>query len=154
MPQHSLHRTLPYMPDQMFDLVADIRRYPEFIKWVKALRVSKSNEKAGIQTSLAEALVAFKGLSETFSTQVKADRQTRQIDVTYVHGPFKRLVNKWSFEAFGTGHSRIHFFVDYEFDNFVLRALARANQDMAMRKIMSSFVTEAHRRYETKPDTL
>lgn len=131
----------------MFELVSGIERYPEFVKWISALRVSNDRVDSGVRHCVGEAVVAFKGFTQNFSTAMVADPNNGSVDVTLVRGPLKRLDNRWRFEPHKDGGTTVHFFVDYDFSNIVLRALARANHDLAIDRIMDTFIREAKRRY-------
>ena len=136
-------------PDNLFELVSGIERYPEFIKWVQRMDV-QSLENTGAQTvEIGSARVGFASFTEQFSTRVVANSEAREIKVTLENGPLKHLENEWSFKAVENG-TDIDFFVDFEFKNFILRALASANFEMAFNRIMAAFVAEADRRYGNK----
>jgi len=131
----------------MFELVRDVRRYPEFIKWIESLSVSQESQDKTIYTCLGQASVRFRSVAETFATHVESDSDKRRIEVRLASGPFRHLRNRWQFDDRGDGHTRIHFFIDYEFRNPVLSLLARSNSGLAVRRIMSAFRQEADRRY-------
>ncbi|MEO9969557.1 MAG: type II toxin-antitoxin system RatA family toxin [Hyphomonadaceae bacterium] len=147
MPKHHQTLDVPYTPDQLFELVSDISRYPEFIKWIKALRVSSPKQYGPLHSCVGEAVVGFKGFTESFSTSVEAQSEQRTVSVNLVRGPFRKLANNWQFSDNGQGGAIIDFRIDYEFSNFVLRALASANRDVAIELIMAAFLDEAKRRY-------
>lgn len=138
---------MPYTPDQLFELVSDISRYPDFIKWIKALRVSAPKQDGALHSSIGEAVVGFKGFTESFSTSVETHSEHKTVSVKLVRGPFRKLENDWQFVSNGKGGAIIDFKIDYEFSNFVLRALASANRDVAIELIMAAFLDEAKRRY-------
>lgn len=131
----------------MYDLVRDVRRYPEFIKWITTMSVSSEQDEAESYKCIGTADVHFKGFDERFSTHVEAWPATRQIEVKLARGPFRHLRNKWQFDDRGDGHTRVHFFIDYEFRNPILSLLARSNSRLAVEKIMQAFRAEADRRY-------
>ncbi len=147
MPEHQQSLDVPYTPDQLFELVSDIARYPEFIKWIKALRVSAPKSEHGLHTCVGEAVVGFKGFTESFSTTVEAHAANRTVHVKLVRGPFRKLENAWRFRDNGQGGALIDFRIDYEFSNMILRALASSNRDAAIDRIMTAFLDEAKRRY-------
>ena len=138
---------VPYAPGQMFDLVSDIETYPNFIKWVKALRKSRPRDEGPVHHCVGEAVVGFKGFTERFSTSVAADKDRHTVEVRLVRGPFRKLENDWAFTRTPTGDTQIRFRIDYQFSNPVLAALAVANRDLAVSKIMEAFLREAKRRY-------
>lgn len=133
--------------ENLYELVRDIRSYPEFIKWIQKLSVTNEIEERGLYKCTGTALVGFRGFVETFSTHIQGDPDKCQIDVSLDRGPFRHLRNQWRFEEVEDGKSRIHFYIDYEFRNPVLRLLAKSNTQLAVDRIMSSFIAEADRRY-------
>ncbi|MDP1026166.1 type II toxin-antitoxin system RatA family toxin [Sphingomonas sp. KR1UV-12] len=137
MPQHQETRHLPYTPEQMFDLVADVKRYPEFLPWVTAMRVRKDSE----TETLADMIVGFKGLRETFTSRVEKVRAER-ISVDYVDGPLKYLRNDWRFRA-EEGGCAVDFAVDFAFKNRVFEMLAGQVFGAALRKMIGAFETRA-----------
>lgn len=147
MPSYSKSISLPYKPEQMFELVSGIERYPEFVRWVSALRVLDPKIEGSVKTCVGEAIVAFKGVTQTFATHVRSDAAASSVNVSLARGPLKRLENSWRFEPEGEAGCRVHFDVDYDFSNFILRALARSNHDRAVDLIMGTFLAEAKRRY-------
>jgi coenzyme Q-binding protein COQ10 len=146
MTSHKQTLDLPYRPEDLFDLVADVRRYPEFVKWLHTLRVISETQTETTWTGRAEASVGFRGFSETFTTDVAANRDDLAIDVKLVRGPFRKLRNTWRFTPSPTG-SRVDFTIDFEFSNFILQALADANRQFAINRIIDAFTAEAARRY-------
>ena len=132
-------------------LVSDIERYPDFIRWIKALRVSNPREENGVRSELGEVLVGFKGFSERFSTLVVSNPLEKTVTASLVRGPFRRLKNVWQFSELPIGKAQIDFHLDYEFSNPVLSMLARSNTDKAVSRIMQSFMEEADRRYGPAP---
>lgn len=130
----------------MFELVSDIERYPDFIRWIRSMRVSGRRQDGAASHCVGEAAVGFRGFSERFATTVDADGDAKRVRANLVRGPFKRLENVWTFQPQSTG-TRIEFEIDYEFSNLILRMLARNNFQLAVDKIMSAFINEADRRY-------
>ena len=141
MPKHSETRRLPYTPEQMFDLVADVKRYPEFLPWVTAMRVRQDSDTA----TLADMIVGFKGLRETFTSKVEKQRPDH-IHVEYVDGPLKYLHNDWRFRADGEGCA-VDFVVDFQFKNRMFEMLAGQVFGMALRKMIGAFEERAARLY-------
>lgn len=137
---------LPFRSEDLFDLAADVERYPEFITWIRALKVSDRRSEDGRSRCRAEATVGFKGFNETFVTDVDARRGELAIDVSLVRGPFRKLRNTWRLAPSVTG-TRVDFLIEFEFRNFVLQALADANKTYAIRRVIDAFVKEAGRRY-------
>ena len=141
MPSHAETRVLPYTPEQMFDLVADVREYPRFLPWVAALRVRRDTD----TETLADMVVGFKGLRETFTSRVAKLRPER-IDVDYVDGPLKHLRNEWRFRPDPAGCA-VDFSVDFTFRNRVFERLAGAVFDGALRKMIGAFEARAAELY-------
>ena len=142
LPRHNETRQLPYTPEQMFDLVADVARYPEFLPWVTAVRVRSNSDEAMV----ADVIVGFKGLRETFSSRVEKHRPDR-LRVDYLEGPLKHLQNDWKFEPDGQGGCKIDFCVDFAFKNRVFEMLAGQVFDRAVRKMVNAFEERAARLY-------
>lgn len=138
MPKHSETRALPYSPEQMFDMVADVARYPEFLPWVSAIRV-RSN---GASEMVADMIVGFKGLRETFTSRVKKDRP-HTIRVDYVDGPLRYLSNDWRFRPGEGGGCLVDFSVDFEFKSRMFEMLAGQVFDRALRKMIGAFEERA-----------
>lgn len=142
MPHHHERRVLPHSAEQMYELVADVRRYPEFLPWVSAIRVRQDNE----QEMLADMIVGFKALRETFSSRViKTPRSAIVVD--YLDGPMKHLHNAWRFEPLPSGGSVVDFTVDFSFRNRVFEALAGQFFDSALRKMTTAFIERADALY-------
>jgi coenzyme Q-binding protein COQ10 len=137
-------RVLPWSAEQMFDLVADVRRYPEFLPWVIATRVRSDGE----HEMVADMLVGFNALRERFTSKVKKDRP-RMIDVDYVEGPMKELDNVWHFTPSTDGGCTVDFRVDFTFRNPIFEALAGSYLDRAFRKLVSAFEARAAALYGT-----
>ena len=142
MPRHTETRNLPYTPEQMFDLVADVRRYPEFLPWVAAVRV-RSDDAA---LMVADLVVGFKAIKETFASRVTKKRPS-ELTVDYIAGPLKYLHNSWKFAPDGQGGTDIHFCVDFQFKSRLFEALAGQVFDRALRRMIAAFEERAHRLY-------
>ena len=138
MPKHSETRALPYSPEQMFDMVADVARYPEFLPWVSAIRVRSD----GATEMVADMIVGFKGLRETFTSRVKKDRP-HAIRVDYVDGPLRYLSNDWRFRPGEDGGCLVDFSVDFEFKSRMFEMLAGQVFDRALRKMIGAFEERA-----------
>ena len=141
MPNHHETRHLPYTPAQMFDLVADVRRYPDFLPWVSAMRVRHETP----TETVADMIVGFKGLRETFTSRVDKLRPER-IHVEYVDGPLKYLRNEWLFRPEEQGCA-VDFTVDFAFKNRVFEMLAGQVFGTALRKMIGAFETRADALY-------
>jgi coenzyme Q-binding protein COQ10 len=142
MPKHSETRHLPYSPEQMFDLVADVGRYGEFLPWVSAVRVRSNSE----TEMVADLIVGFKGLRETFTSRVSKQR-AEHIRVDYLEGPLKYLNNDWKFRPDGQGGVLIDFCVDFQFKSRVFEMLAGQVFDRALRMMINAFEERASRLY-------
>lgn len=142
MPKHSETRHLPYTPEQMFDLVADVGRYGEFLPWVSAIRVRSNSE----TEMVADMIVGFKGLRESFTSKVQKERPGH-IRVDYLDGPLKYLNNDWRFKPDGQGGTIVEFCVDFQFKNRVFEMLAGQVFDRALRKMIGAFEDRAAQLY-------
>ena len=142
MPRHQETRHLPYTAEQMFDLVADVKRYPEFLPWVSAMRVRQD----GDTETLADMIVGFKGLRETFTSRIEKQRPGH-LRVDYVDGPLKHLSNDWKFRPDGQGGCLVDFCVDFAFKNRMFEMLAGQMFDRALRKMINAFEERAARLY-------
>ena len=141
MPGHREKRFLPYSAEQMFDLVADVGRYAEFLPWVSAVRVRSNSE----SEMIADLIVGFRSLRERFTSRVTKQR-ARCISVDYIDGPLKFLKNDWRFEP-APGGCTIDFSVEFAFKNRVFEAIAGQMFDAALRKMINAFETRADALY-------
>lgn len=146
MPRHSETRQLPYAPELLFDLVADVARYGEFLPWVAAVRVRSDDE----AEMVADLVVGFKGLHETFTSRVHKQRPER-ICVDYVDGPLKYLRNEWNFRPDGAGGTFLDFNVDFAFRSALFEALAGQMFERAFRKMTGAFEERARALYGSLP---
>ena len=147
MHSHRVVHVLPYTPDQLFELVGDVRRYPEFVPWISDLRVwGEKTEGQGVTVLDAEVSVGFSLLSERFATRVRRDANLRQIDVSLLRGPFKSLSNRWKFEPDPAG-SKLVFDIQFEFKSRILEALLSANFAHAVDRLMTCFEDRARALY-------
>ncbi|MET1029278.1 MAG: type II toxin-antitoxin system RatA family toxin [Dongiaceae bacterium] len=144
MKVHSEQRNLPYRADQMFDLVADIGRYPEFLPWCTGARVRERHE----ELIVADLMIGFKMVRERFTSRVHLDRPALRIDVEYIDGPFKYLQNHWTFVDIGHGHCRIDFHLEFEFRSMVLQKLIGVLFHEAVRRMVTAFETRAAQLYK------
>lgn len=135
-------RRLPYSAEQMFDLVADVAKYREFLPWVIATRVRSDSD----TEMLADMVVGFKSIRETFTSRVLKTRPL-EISVNYVDGPLSDLHNVWRFSAVDEHTCEIHFAVDFEFKNRVFQAIAGQYFDRAFRKMVAAFEMRAGELY-------
>ena len=138
MPRHSETKFLPYTPEQLFDLVADVERYDEFLPWVVAVRIRSSSE----TETVADLVVGFNAFKERFTSRVKKERPSR-ICVDYIEGPLKYLHNEWRFEAAPQGGTNLHFAVDFAFKSRLFETLAGSMFDRALRRMTNAFEQRA-----------
>ena len=138
MPRHSETRHLPYTPEQLFDMVADVARYDEFLPWVVAVRIRSSSE----SETVADLVVGFSAFKERFTSRVAKQRPER-IVVDYIEGPLKFLHNEWSFERAADGGTNLHFSVDFAFRSRLFESLAGQMFDRALRRMTSAFEQRA-----------
>jgi coenzyme Q-binding protein COQ10 len=138
MPRHSETRHLPYTAEQMYALVADVATYPQFLPWVTAIRIRSDSD----TEMLADMIVGFKGLRETFTSRV-TKAQPGHVHVDYVDGPLKYLTNDWRFRDDGEGGVLVDFVVDFAFRNQLFEMLAGQVFDRALRKMITAFEERA-----------
>ncbi len=150
MPRHSENRLLPYSPDQIYDLVADVARYPEFLPWTAAARIRSRQplpeRGAGAEVMEADLVISFKVFREKFGSRVVLLPAERRIETDYIDGPFKYLHSFWEVAAEGQG-SRVRFEVDFEFRNALLQRVIGLVFDEAMRRVVGAFETRARQLY-------
>ncbi|WP_457583013.1 type II toxin-antitoxin system RatA family toxin [Ensifer canadensis] len=147
MPHFETNHVVKHTADQMFDLVADVEHYPEFLPLCEALTVRSRKERDGKVLLLADMTVGYKAIRETFTTQVLLNKAERVIEVKYIDGPFKYLDNRWRFEPAGEGQSIVHFYIDYEFKSRILGALMGSMFDRAFRMFSDAFEKRADKIY-------
>jgi len=138
MPRHSETRYLPYTPEQLFDLVADVEKYDEFLPWVVAVRLRTSSETEAV----ADLVVGFNAFKERFTSRVTKQRP-RRICVDYVEGPLKYLHNEWRFDPAPNGGTELHFTVDFAFKSRLFESLAGSMFDRALRRMTGAFEARA-----------
>jgi coenzyme Q-binding protein COQ10 len=142
MPRHTDTRNLPYTPEQLFDLVADVKSYREFLPWVAAVRVRSDSP----TLMVADLVVGFGALKETFTSRVEKQRPT-SILTDYIEGPLKYLHNSWRFRPDGNGGTDLDFCVDFAFKSRIFESLAGQMFDRALRRMIQAFETRAHQLY-------
>jgi len=133
---------MPYTPEQMFDLVADVKRYQEFLPWVAAVRVRSDTE----TLMIADLVVGFRAIKETFTSRVQKQRPER-IETDYIEGPLKYLHNSWVFKPDGAGGTEIDFCVDFAFRSRIFESLAGQMFDRALRRMIGAFEDRARQLY-------
>jgi coenzyme Q-binding protein COQ10 len=147
MPEFSTRRHVRHSASDMFDLVADVEHYPEFVPLCQSLRVKSRNQSAsGADVLVADMTVAYKLIRETFTSRVTLDRSKLQILVEYLDGPFRRLENRWTFRP-AHGGSDITFYIGYEFRSRTLALLMGTMFDLAFRRFASAFEKRADEVY-------
>ena len=142
MPRHSETRTLPYTADQMYDLVADVARYPEFLPWTAAARVRSRVDQGDHEVMLADLIISFKVFREKFGSRVTLWPGQKAIDTEYIDGPFSHMESRWEFRD-ADGGCKVHFEVDFEFRNRLLQGAAGMFFNEAMQRIVRAFERRA-----------
>ena len=146
MTTHSETRAMPYSAQQMFDLVADVERYPEFLPWCAGARVRGVEERGDHREMTADLVISFKVFRETFGSRVRLFDEEKRIETEYLEGPFRKNESTWRFKDTETG-CNVHFTVEFEFRNFVLQKAAGLFFYEAMQRIVRAFEDRAHRLY-------
>jgi coenzyme Q-binding protein COQ10 len=151
MPQLSTTRRVQHAASQMFDLVADVEHYPEFVPLCRSLTVRKRMKDGDKDVIVADMTVAYKLVHETFTSRVTLDRGNLEILVEYLEGPFRRLNNRWNFRAVAERVCEVEFFIVYEFRSRTLGMLMGAMFDAAFRRFAAAFERRADQVYGTQP---
>ena len=147
MPKFETRRHVPYSARQMYDLVADVERYPEFLPLCEALRVRSRAPFGDGEILVADMEVGFGAIRERFTSQVTLDPAPLKIGSSYIDGPFRRMDNKWQFVPAAAGGSDVVFYIDYEFKSIILQMLMGSMFDIAFRKFTSAFEERARKVY-------
>jgi coenzyme Q-binding protein COQ10 len=151
MPEFTTRRRVKHAASDMFDLVADVESYPEFVPLCRALKVRKRvPEPEGVEVLIADMTVAYKLVREAFTSRVTLDRPNLQILVEYLEGPFSHLENRWAFHPLGERKCEIEFFISYQFRNRALGLLMGAMFDAAFRRFAAAFERRADKVYAGK----
>jgi coenzyme Q-binding protein COQ10 len=151
MPEISTTRRVRHAASEMFDLVADVEHYPEFVPLCESLRVRKRLQEGGKDIIVADMTVAYKLLRQTFTSRVTLERANLQILVEYLEGPFRQLNNRWGFRPAGDHVCDVEFYIAYEFRSRTLGMLMGAVFDAAFRRFASAFEQRADQVYGTQP---
>ncbi len=152
MPSFDTTRRVQHTAAQMFDLVADVETYPQFLPLCTALRVLRRTQEGEQEVFVAEMQVGFKAIRETFKTRVACDGPTKHILVEYIDGPFRYLKNSWAFRDTADGHgAHVDFHIEYEFKNRMLGMLMGSMFDQAFRRFADAFEKRADRVYGRPP---
>jgi len=159
MPVHDEQRFVPFTPEQMFDLVADVARYPEFLPWCAGARIRTRERIEGVDRMTADLIVAYKVFREKFTSRVTLDQGNesapRRIEVEYLDGPFTHLINRWTFSPHtdenGVGGTKVGFFVDFAFRSRTLQKIIESRFAEAVIKMGDAFEARAHELYSVAP---
>ena len=151
MPQLSTTRRVRHGASEMFDLVADVEHYPEFVPLCQSLTVRKRINEGGKDVIVADMTAAYKMIRETFTSRVTLDRPNMEILVEYLEGPFRRLNNRWKFRAVEDRVCDVEFFIAYEFRSRTLGMLMGAMFDAAFRRFALAFERRADQVYGAQP---
>ena len=150
MPTFRTSHIVNHTPQQMYDLVADMESYPQFVPLCQSLKVRRRFiTPGGAETALADMTVGYKSIRERMTTRVTLDRQALRITSEYVDGPFSHLENMWSFSDAEGGKCRVDFYIAYEFRSRTLATLMGNMFDVAFRKFASAFEERADQMFKT-----
>ncbi len=148
MPTHAEKRIMPHSAAQMYDLIADINAYPQFLPWCVGARIRKRTMMPdGSEILDADLVISFKLFREKFGSRVTLYPEERRIDVEYLDGPFRYLNNHWKFTQLEDGTCEVDFFVDFEFKSAVLQAVIGVVFNEAMQRIVRAFEKRAQDLY-------
>ncbi|MBI6629025.1 type II toxin-antitoxin system RatA family toxin [Pontibaca salina] len=147
MPKHSETRELPYTAQQMYDLVADVARYPEFLPWCAAARIRQVQDQGAARVMDADLVISFKVFRERFGSRVTLWQDDMKIDTEYLDGPFKYLKSNWAFADRPDGGCAVSFHVDFEFRNALLQRIIGVVFNEAMHRIVLAFEQRAKALY-------
>ena len=145
MTKHAEQRLIRHSPEQLFELVADVRRYPEFLPWCLASRIRKQTDSALV----ADLIIGFQVFKEQFTSYIHMDRDALIIKVEYAEGPFKYLTNRWKFIQHPDG-CMIDFYVDFEFKSRLLQTVIENLFTEAVRRMVGAFEARADQLYTLK----
>ena len=152
MPQFSTKRRVQHSAADMFDLVADVKSYPEFVPMCSDMRVrSKTDKGEGVTVMIAAMTVAYKMIRQTFTSRATLDQPNLKILVEYLDGPFRLMQNRWAFHATSEHTCEVEFFIDYEFRSRTLAMMMGALFDTVFRRMASAFEKRADEVYGRKP---
>ncbi len=143
MPTHSETRHLPFTAQQMYDLVADVGQYPEFLPWCSAARIRATSNLEDSTVLEADLVISFKVFRERFASRVTLYPSVLAIDTEYLDGPFRYMKSNWAFAEAEDGGCEISFFVDFEFKNAILQGIIGVVFNEAMQRIVRAFERRA-----------
>ncbi|MCB1519818.1 MAG: type II toxin-antitoxin system RatA family toxin [Hyphomicrobiaceae bacterium] len=149
MPKYETTRRVPYTAREMFDVVADVERYPLFVPMCEGLKITSRQTTGRTTTLVATMAIGYKAIRENFTTRVvlHPDAAPERIEVSYLDGPFRHLENRWRFLPREAGGSDVHFYIDYEFRSAMLGLVMGAVFDKAFRKFAEAFEARARSVY-------
>ncbi len=147
MTTFTTRRRVVHSPAQMYALVADVERYPEFLPLCEGLKVRRRETTMGLDVLVADMTVGYKAIHETFTSRVTLKPAEHRIEVAYIDGPFRFLDNRWQFHLAPDGGTDVEFFIAYEFKSPMLGLLVGGLFDAAFRKFTSAFEARADRIY-------
>jgi len=147
MPTHREKRRLPYSAQQMYDLVADVESYPQFLPWTSAARIRSREQVGDAEQVAADLVISFKLFRERFGSRVTLHPKEKRIDTEYLDGPFKYMKSWWQFRDLPEGGCEVEFFVDFEFRNAILQKVIGVVFNEAMRRVVRAFETRAEALY-------
>ncbi len=150
MPSFRTTRRVPYTPEQMFDLVADVEKYPQFLPLCEALTLRSREVKGDTVVLVATMVAGYQAIRESFTTRVTLSKADNKVLVEYLDGPFRHLENRWLFKPSAHG-SDVDFFIAYEFRSMMLGILVGALFDKAFRRFVEAFETRARAVYGAGP---
>jgi len=151
MPQFSTTHLVRHSASDMFDLIADVERYPKFVPLCRSLKVRKRiPEPERVEILVADMTVAYKFVHESFTSRVTLDRPNLQVLVEYLEGPFSKLENRWTFHSTGEQTCDVEFFISYEFKSRTLGLLMGSMFDVAFRRFATAFERRADVVYARK----
>ena len=149
MPKHHEIKTLPYSAQQMYDLVADVASYPQFLPWNSAARVTSRAPIEGGEVMEADLVISFKVFRERFASRVLLFPGEKRIETEYLDGPFRYMKSTWGFKDRAEGGCEVEFFVDFEFRNAILQGIIGMVFNDAMQRIVRAFERRAAALYTT-----
>ena len=147
MPTHSETRFLPYTPQQMYNLVADVSSYPKFLPWCAAARIRSQNPDGDSMVMEADLVISFKVFRERFGSRVTLWPNDHRIESEYLDGPFRYMKSSWAFKEVDGGCD-VSFFVDFEFKNAILQGIIGVVFNEAMQRIVRAFERRAQELYQ------
>ena len=143
MPKHHEIKTLPYSATQMYELVADVASYPEFLPWNSAARIRLRTPIDGGEVMEADLVISFKVFRERFASRVMLFPGEKRIETEYLDGPFRHMKSTWGFKERAAGGCEVDFFVDFEFRNALLQGIIGVVFNDAMQRIVRAFERRA-----------